>query len=90
MVSRKLIDILLKNKGFIVSTVENGNEAIALYERDVFDLIIMDINMPYLDGYSTTRLIREREEQINRHTPIIALTAYALVGDREKYRDGDG
>ena len=83
-VSRMLIGIFLEKKGFTVISAKDGQEAMDLYEKGIFDLIIMDINMPYLDGYSATAVIRKREADSNQHIPIIALTAYALVGDREK------
>lgn len=83
-VSRNMVTIMLKQKGFVVVAVENGMEALTAFEKDKFDLILMDVNMPYMDGYSATAKIREIEENRNYHTPIIAMTAYALKGDREK------
>ncbi len=83
-VSRNMVTIMLKQKGFVVIAVENGIEALAAFEKDKFDLILMDVNMPYMDGHSATTKIRAMEKQKNDHTPIIAMTAYALKGDREK------
>lgn len=83
-VSKNMITIFLKNKGFVVVAVENGKEAITLCEQEQFDLVLMDINMPQLDGYSATIAIRKQEEAKKIHTPIVAMTAYALQGDREK------
>lgn len=84
LVSRKIMTIILKKKGFQVIAVENGEEAVSAYEKEKFDLILMDVNMPYLDGFAATAQIRSREKNLSFHTPIIAMTAYALKGDREK------
>ena len=86
-VSRNLVAILLKKKGYQVITAENGKEAIDIFVKEKFDLILMDINMPYLDGYSAAAVMRLKEKDIKIHTPIIAMTAYALSGDREKCID---
>lgn len=84
VVSRNMVTIMLKQKGFEVVTAENGIEAVSAFEKSKFDLILMDVNMPYMDGYSATVSIREKEKERNYRTPIIAMTAYALKGDREK------
>lgn len=57
--------------------VENGRDAIKAWKKSSFDLILMDIQMPYLDGYEVTRLIRAQEEGAGEHIPIIALSAHA-------------
>jgi CheY-like chemotaxis protein len=75
---------ILKQKGLEVTVAKNGREAVELFNQEKFDLILMDINMPYLDGYGATAAIRVNEKRINKHTPIIAMTAYAQRGDREK------
>ncbi len=62
----------------------NGRETVAAWEREEFDLILMDVQMPEMDGFEATRLIREKEEDEARHTPIIAMTAHAMEGDRER------
>ena len=61
----------------------NGQEALAAWEQQAFDLILMDVQMPEMDGFETTACIREREKETGRHIPIIALTAHAITGDRE-------
>lgn len=87
-VSRDLILILLKKKGFQVISAENGKVAIDILLRETCDLILMDVNMPYLDGYSATTIIRLMENESHRMpTPIIAMTAYALSGDKQKCLD---
>jgi two-component system, sensor histidine kinase len=75
---------MLKEKGYSVDTATNGIEALAHCERNEYDAILMDIQMPEMDGLEATRRIRAREG-FQKHTPIIALTAYALKGDRERF-----
>lgn len=86
-VSRTVINKMLQRTGYSIQNSINGKEAIKILENERFDLILMDINMPGLDGYETTAKIRELEKQSNKHTPIIAVTAYSLFGDREKCLD---
>jgi CheY-like chemotaxis protein len=73
----------LAKMGFNVELATNGKEALKKTEKDNFDLILMDCQMPEMDGYQVTREIRMREKSY-RHTPIIALTADAITGDAEK------
>ena len=61
----------------------NGKEALAAWEQQAFDLILMDVQMPEMDGFEATACIREREKGTGRHIPIIAMTAHAIKGDRE-------
>ncbi len=75
---------LLRSFGLVVDVAANGREAIALTGSTEYSAVFMDCQMPDVDGYTATRVIRRREEQTGRHTPIIALTAHALDGDREK------
>ncbi len=83
-INRIVIERLARQKGWLVTLAENGKEAIDAYKSRSFDVIIMDIQMPVLDGFHATIMIRQIESQIKKHTPIIAMTAYALQGDREK------
>ncbi|CAA7600082.1 Two component system, signal transduction histidine kinase [Acididesulfobacillus acetoxydans] len=83
-ISRKYIKALLKYLNCDVTLAGNGREVLEKLRAGFYDCIIMDKNMPELDGIETTRLIRQKEEGTGRHIPIIALTASALVGDREK------
>ena len=81
-VNRKLARVMLERAGHRVVAVKNGQAAIEALEREPFDLILMDVQMPEMDGLTATRLIRERPEWAD--LPIIAMTAYALKGDRER------
>lgn len=83
-VSRKVIEAMGQRKGWTVLSVASGIEALTILKNRRFDLICMDVQMPDMDGYETTIAIREIERKLGIHTPIIALTANALQGDREK------
>jgi two-component system sensor histidine kinase/response regulator len=74
---------LLEKQGHAVTLAANGLEAIRHYGESEFDAILMDIQMPLMDGFEATSAIREREKASGRRTPIIALTAHALAGYRE-------
>jgi CheY-like chemotaxis protein len=76
---------LLRQRGYSVVIAANGKEAIEAFDRESFDLILMDIQMPEMGGVEATALIRERERESGAHTPIIAVTAHAMKGDRERY-----
>jgi CheY-like chemotaxis protein/HPt (histidine-containing phosphotransfer) domain-containing protein len=75
---------ILEKRGYSVRVACNGKEAVDLLEREPFDLVLMDLEMPYVSGFEATALIREREKQTGRHIPILALTAHAMKGDRER------
>ena len=82
-VNRFLAVRLLQKEGHHVETATNGHAALAALERDRFDLALMDLQMPEMDGLEATSRIRERERATGAHLPIIALTANAMVGDQE-------
>jgi signal transduction histidine kinase/ActR/RegA family two-component response regulator len=84
VVNQLLIRALLEKRGHRVTVVWNGSAALAAWHQDHFDCILMDIQMPEMDGYEATRRIRARESATGAHIPIIALTAHAMEGDREK------
>lgn len=84
LVNRQLVARLLEKRGHSVHLTSNGREAVEAATAEPFDVILMDIQMPELDGLDATRQIREWEAGGNRHTPIIALTAHAMQGDRER------
>lgn len=82
-VNRRLIETLLQSAGHYVTTAATGKQALALAESQIFDLILMDLEMPEMSGLEATAAIRESELR-GAHVPIYALTAHALSGDRER------
>lgn len=84
LINRKIVIQLLEKKGWIVKAVENGRLAFEIAVNQRFDLILMDVQMPEMDGFDATKNIRKAEENKNYHTPIVAMTAHAMKGDREK------
>jgi signal transduction histidine kinase/DNA-binding response OmpR family regulator len=82
--NQKLAVGLLQKKGHRVTVADNGKEALRLLEEGDFDVVLMDLRMPEMDGMAATAAIREREKTTGSHLPIIALTAHAMTGDREK------
>ena len=84
LVNQKLAVALLEEEGHAVTVVTNGREACASVESGNFDLVLMDVQMPEMDGLEATARIRAREKQTETHIPIIAMTAHALKGDRER------
>ncbi len=85
-VNQKLAIGLLHKKGHDVVVANNGQEALDLFQKQSFDLILMDVQMPDMDGFEATGKIRELEQD-GAHTPIIAVTAHAMKGDRERCID---
>ncbi len=83
-VNRTLATRLLQKHGHTVIVVENGRQALEALERENVDLVLMDVQMPEMDGLEATAAIREKEKKTGDHLPIIALTAHAMKGDREK------
>lgn len=84
LVNQKLTVRLLEKVGHTVAVAENGKAALAQLESSSFDLVLMDVQMPEMDGLTATRTIREQEQKTRKHIPIVALTAHAMSGDREK------
>jgi PAS domain S-box-containing protein len=87
-VNQILVSRLLERRGYHVVVAENGREALAALDRQPFDLALMDIQMPEMDGFEATQAIRLRETDTGHHLPIIALTAHAMKGDRERCLEG--
>src|SRR4030095_4182956 len=83
-VNQRLATRLLEKQGHSVVIAVNGRQAVAAFESEAFDLILMDVQMPELNGYEATGAIREREKVSGGHVPIIAMTAHAMKGDRER------
>jgi PAS domain S-box-containing protein len=83
-VNQKLALALLQKHGHVVTVVPNGLEVLGAVGREGFDLVLMDVQMPELDGLEATARIRQQEKSKGGHLPIIAMTAYAMKGDRER------
>ena len=83
-VNQKFMVHMLEKDGHEVRVAGNGVEAVELASRGSFDVILMDVQMPEMDGFTATAEIRRREQLVARHTPIVAMTAHALAGDRER------
>lgn len=82
--NQKALQLILEKNGFNVSIASDGMEALQLLKSTVFDLVLMDCQMPVMDGYTTTRTIRRDEQGADEHIPIIGVTANAMPDDREK------
>jgi signal transduction histidine kinase/ActR/RegA family two-component response regulator len=78
-----LIKAITKSENWNIVVVDNGEQAVEEYKKETFHLILMDVQMPVMNGYEATRIIRQMEKGKGIHTPIIALTAYAMKDDRE-------
>jgi len=83
-VNRELMVQLLAKAGHTVEVAINGRAALAAIERNRFDLVLMDVQMPILDGLEVAATIRDHERSTGRHLPIVATTAHAMAGDRER------
>ncbi len=83
-VNQKLAVKLLERQGHAVTVADDGKAAVQLFNQQAFDLILMDIQMPEMDGFEATRLIRQREQTKGSRVPIIAMTAHAMKGDEER------
>ena len=84
LVNQKLASRLLENQGHMVVVASDGAQALDTLERQSFDLVLMDAQMPVMDGFETTAAIRRLEQSTRAHIPIIAMTAHAMVGDRQR------
>jgi PAS domain S-box-containing protein len=84
LVNQRLAASLLEKRGHAVRVASTGREALECLEREPFDVVLMDVQMPEMDGYEATVAIRRQEAGQGGHIPIIAMTAYAMRGDRER------
>jgi signal transduction histidine kinase/CheY-like chemotaxis protein len=86
-VNRQVAVEFLEMRGHSVEVAHDGAEALEAYHRENFDVILMDIQMPKMDGFQATAFIRQREKMTGLHIPIIAMTGYAMKGDRQRCLD---
>jgi signal transduction histidine kinase/DNA-binding response OmpR family regulator len=84
-INREVAVSIIEKRGHRVTQVDNGREALLAFQRERFDLILMDVQMPEMDGCQATRAIRDIEAGTGQHVPIIALTAHAIRGDKERF-----
>ena len=84
LINQRVAVGLLKMKGHNVSVANNGKDAVETLQNGNFDVVLMDVQMPEMDGFEATSAIREQEQKSGEHTPIIAMTASAMKGDRER------
>lgn len=84
LVNQRVAIYMLEKQGHQVTGTMNGEEALAAMEKENFELILMDVQMPKMDGFQATQMIRAKEKETGFHLPIIAMTAHAMKGDREK------
>jgi CheY-like chemotaxis protein len=86
-VNQMLAVALLRKRGYDVTIADNGREAIDLVRRSTFDVVLMDVQMPEVDGFEATAAIRAMESATSRRLPVIAVTAHAMDGDRQRCLD---
>ncbi|OGD22126.1 MAG: hypothetical protein A2Y69_04310 [Candidatus Aminicenantes bacterium RBG_13_59_9] len=84
LVNQRVAIYMLEKQGHQVTGAMNGEEALSAMEKENFELVLMDVQMPKMDGFQATRLIRAKERETSGHIPIIAMTAHAMKGDRER------
>jgi len=85
-INQVLVETILRNWGFHVDTASNGADAVTLFQQHRYDIVLMDIQMPGLDGVATTQLLRQHPDSERAATPVIALTAHAMSGENERYQ----
>jgi two-component system, sensor histidine kinase and response regulator len=83
-VNQRVVVRLLEKYGHSIALANHGGEALAVLAEERFDLVLMDVQMPVMDGFEATRIIREREAGTGWQTPVVAMTAHAMKGDRER------
>jgi CheY-like chemotaxis protein len=84
-INRKLAEIMLQRMGYRYATACDGQEALDLLAVERFDVVLMDVMMPEMDGITAMRLLREREAQTGQHTKVLMVTAHAMTGDKERF-----
>ena len=83
-VNQRVAMLLLQKRGYDVTVVGDGRQAVDAYSRDKFDLVLMDVQMPEMDGFEALQAIRELESVSGQRTPVIAVTAHAMSEDRDR------
>ena len=83
-VSRQVLGTILKRLNYKLDIAEDGLTALEMWEKKEYDLVLMDIQLPRLNGFDATRAIRKKEHERGGHTPIVAMTAHARKEDEEK------
>jgi CheY-like chemotaxis protein len=83
-INQMLAARLIEKRGHVVTVVNNGREALTALEKGSFDVALMDVQMPEMDGFEVTAEIRNKETGTGKHLPIIAMTAHSMTGDRER------
>jgi two-component system, sensor histidine kinase and response regulator len=84
VVNQKLAVRLLEKRGYLVSVAGDGRQVLAALEKEEFDMVLMDIQMPEMDGFEATAAIRNREQSTGGHIPIVAMTAHSLAADERR------
>jgi hypothetical protein len=87
LVNQKITVKMLEKKDMVVKTAVNGEEVVEIWDKEDYDIILMDCQMPEMDGFEATKAIRDKENESDRHIPIIALTARAMHEDKQKCID---
>jgi len=85
LINQKVAIHILEKQGHRISVADNGKSVLYALKRECFDLVLMDIQMPKMNGLEVTASIRKKEKITGTHIPIIAITAHGLKGDRERY-----
>jgi CheY-like chemotaxis protein len=87
VVNQRLAVRTLEKEGHTVVVASDGVKTLAALEGDQFDVVLMDVQMPVMDGVETTAVIRSKESATSAHIPIVAMTAHALTGDEQRFLD---
>jgi len=83
-VMRNIFSVMLRRAGLEVDVAEDGLIGVEMWEQEDYDLVLLDVQMPRMNGFEATAAIREKERAGGGHTPIVAVTAFALANDKEK------
>jgi CheY-like chemotaxis protein len=84
-INRKLAEIMLQRMGYRYVSACDGLQALDVLEKDRFDVVLMDVMMPVMDGITALKLLRERESEQGQRTRVLMVTAHAMTGDRERF-----